>query len=213
MCACSKHETFLCLLDSCCRFQLAHLFFSNHCKPHVFKSTSPYRQKGGMFGWFGGLWTLCKWCYCYPRSCKRSQRILQTGHLFWPGLLPVHSKLLLGRLQEADAELERSGWSGRSPCWIDWCCCFFSHTKGPCYLLVYTFYHFPCAAFLLVCWDFGHVSISCQIGTGNLHLVTSERNYRRWVLPSAHQSILLPVFVVYLGPFDDKYISWGVHFE
>lgn len=28
---------------------------------------------------------------------------------------------------------------------------FFSHTKGPCYLLVYTFYHFPCAAFLLVC--------------------------------------------------------------
>lgn len=104
-------------------------FFSNHCKPHVFKSTSPYRQKGGMFGWFGGLWTLCKWCYCYPRSCKRSQRILQTGHLFWPGLLPVHSKLLPGRLQEADAELERSGWSGRSPCWIDWCCCFFFPTR------------------------------------------------------------------------------------
>lgn len=133
-------------------------FFSNHCKPHVFKSTSPYRQKGGMFGWFGGLWTLCKWCYCYPRSCKRSQRILQTGHLFWPGLLPVHSKLLPGRLQEADAELERSGWSGRSPCWIDWCCCFFfPHERT---LLPVGLYFL---SFSLCCFHFGLLRLwACQ---------------------------------------------------
>ena len=42
--ACSKQETFLCLLDSSCHLRSSS--FSNHCKPHVFESMSPYRQKG-----------------------------------------------------------------------------------------------------------------------------------------------------------------------
>jgi len=195
--ACSKQGTFLCLLDSSCRFRGSS--FSSHCKPHVLKSMSPYRQKAGtvFFDWFGD-----SECYASdaiqdpikePKDLCKQDTSSDHGHCCWSirSFCQEGSRKLI--------ELERFvGWSGHSPWWTDWCCVFF-HMKGPCYLLVNTLSF--SSRFLSIWSNFGHVSISCQISTGNLNLVTLERNYQGWLRGDnrVHPVILLPVYLVYLG--------------